>query len=119
MASRNQRSPDGGPDLTSAGSMSGQVSYAPTIQTTVVTTTTTTTTSFPPFVMTAPRNLLHRDPELYPLASKPTPAPFKKLHFDINGQKAVFEESEDPEESLQNVRRAYTRRVPALKQIRS
>ena len=91
-------------DLAPSHNIVAKVAYAPTIQTTVVTTTTTTTTSFPPFVMPAPRNLFERDPEVYPLAATPTPEALRKIQFQINGQTAQFEEADNPQEALQEVR---------------
>ena len=81
-----------------------QLSYAPTVQTTVVTTTTTTTTSFPPFVLKAPRNLNARDPELYPLASTPTPCSLRKIQLNVDGRTAYFEEADDIDQKLKEVR---------------
>lgn len=104
MASRSQESPAIGLAAPAAShNVVAKVAYAPTIQTTVVTTTTTTTTSFPPFIMPAPRNLLERDPEVYPLAATPTPQELRKIHFQINGQTAEFEEADNGQDALQEV----------------
>ncbi|KAL9061272.1 MAG: hypothetical protein Q9162_000146 [Coniocarpon cinnabarinum] len=78
----------------------GQFSFAPATKTTVVTTTTTTTTTFPPFVIKAPRNLRHRDPEQYPLASTPTPRALKRLKLDLGDQVAYFEEADEDDDRL-------------------
>ena len=90
-------------DMAPPCSSLGQLSYAPTTQTTVVTTTTTTTTTFPPFVMSAPRCLKERDPEVYPLATSPTPQSIKKIRFDLNGRSAYFEEGDATEQRLHEV----------------
>lgn len=95
--------PTEGDMITPPHSTLAQLSYAPTVQTTVVTTTTTTTTAFPPFVLNAPRNLLLRDPELYPLASTPTPQSLRKLRINVDGRVAHFEEAEDIHRDLQEV----------------
>ena len=82
----------------------GQLSFSPATQTTVVTTTTTTTTSFPPFVLNAPTDLRTRDPEVYPLAAIPTPSWLKKVTFPLGGQTALFEEADDAQHKLNEVR---------------
>lgn len=82
----------------------GQFSFAPTTQTTVVTTTTTTTMSFPQLVMRPPRNLNELDPKEFPLAATPTPPNLKRLCFDLNGKRTHFRETDDPEQSLREVR---------------
>lgn len=81
----------------------GRFSLAPATQTTVVTTTTKTTTSFPPFVVKAPKNLRDRDPETYPLAASPTPDIIKKIHLNLGGQHAIFEEQSNPARRLKEV----------------
>ncbi|KAK2832048.1 hypothetical protein FQN49_006903 [Arthroderma sp. PD_2] len=73
----------------------GQFSFAPATQTTVVTTTTTTTTKFPPFVMRAPRFAGHLDPNVYPLASMPTPEPLRDIRFTLDGKSIIFREADD------------------------
>jgi len=82
----------------------GQFSLAPTTQTTVVTTTTTTTTSFPQLLMRPPRNLNELDPKEFPLAAVPTPSNLKRFCFDLNGKPTHFRETDDPEQSLREVR---------------
>lgn len=86
------------PDYTLA-----QLTYAPTITETVVTTRTITTTSYPPFVLQGPRDLKHRDPKVYPLLHGPTPALLKKVRLEIGGKTAFFEETERPQEQLDQV----------------
>jgi len=80
-----------------------QLTYAPTITETVVTTRTITTTSYPPFVLQGPRNLQERDPEVYPLLKGPTPALLRKVRLEIGGKTAFFEETERPQEQLDQV----------------
>lgn len=103
MSSNDQRVPSEDGELAATDSTLAQLSYAPTIQTTVVTTTTTTTTAFPPFVLRAPRNLNERDPELYPLAFQTTPHFLKRLRLELDGNTAFFEEAADPDKSLNEV----------------
>jgi len=86
------------PDYTLA-----QLTYAPTITETVVTTRTITTTSYPPFLLQGPRDLKHRDPKVYPLLNGPTPALLRKVRLEIGGKTAFFEETERPQEQLDQV----------------
>ncbi|KAF2200316.1 WD40 repeat-like protein [Delitschia confertaspora ATCC 74209] len=79
----------------------GHLSFAPATHTTVVTTTTTTTTSFPPILINPPRQLRERDPKEYPLAHSPAPESIRRFTFDIAGQQACFEESDDIQGSVQ------------------
>ena len=90
---------------SSRSHVQGQFSFAPATKTTVVTTTTTTTTTFPPFEMKAPRHLLDRDPEQYPLASTPTPRALKRLRLDVGDQTAYFEEAEEKHDRVDEYRR--------------
>lgn len=99
----NQPPSDNGGDTPQAQHSVGQFSFAPATKTTVVTTTTTTTTAFPPFIMRAPKHLLDRDPERYPLAATPTPRSIKRFRLDIGGQDALFEEANAAEDLMQNV----------------
>ncbi|EEH33946.1 WD repeat-containing protein [Paracoccidioides lutzii Pb01] len=73
----------------------GQFSFAPATQTTVVTTTTTTTTNFPPLVMKAPGSSKPLDPNVYPLASTPTPDSIRDIHFKLGDTSIIFNETED------------------------
>lgn len=86
----------------------GQLSFSPATQTTVVTTTTTTTTTFPPFILNAPKELISRDPEVYPLAAIPTPAWLKKLSFSVGDRSAQFEEADDAENRLREVKQCLS-----------
>ena len=81
----------------------GQFSYAPATQTTVVTTTTTTTTKFPPLRVKAPQHLRDLDPKQYPLASSPTPVSIRRLHFEVAGRPALFQEADDTLATLEKV----------------
>jgi len=80
-----------------------QLTYAPTITETVVTTRTITKTSYPPFILHESRNLKERDPEVYPLLNGPTPALLKKVRLELGGKTAFFEETERPQEQLDQV----------------
>lgn len=86
-----------------ADSTLGQFSFAPATQTTVVTTTTTTTTRFPPFMMRAPRRMQDLDPELYPLASTPTPSSLRNISFDLEGKQTIFREAEDATLAMEEI----------------
>jgi F-box and WD-40 domain protein CDC4 len=87
----------------------GQLSFAPATQTIVITTTTTTTTNFPPLLMKAPQHLHSLDPKEYPLAASPTPASIRKFRFNIGGRSAIFEEAEDVDHTLNNLKRQHDR----------
>lgn len=84
----------------------GQLSFAKATCTTVVTTTTTTTTSLPPMLIKAPRSLKERDSKEYPLAHTPAPESIRKFGFEIDGLQACFEEANNVEEKVQEVRLA-------------
>jgi len=78
----------------------GQVSFGPAIQKTVTTVTTFTTTDLPPLIINPPKDLLERDPKMYPLAYTPTPGSIKRFEFDYHGQRTNFHEAEDPNETM-------------------
>lgn len=82
----------------------GELSYAPTVQTTTVTTTTTTTVTQPPLLIRAPIPLCARDPDSYPLAAKETPSSLKRIRFLVEGKAAYFEEADNPAEAALRVR---------------
>lgn len=82
----------------------GQFSFAPATRTTVVTTTTTTTTNFPPLVFNPPRSARDLNPKLYPLAASPTPPALRNFQFELDGQSVIFNEPEDTEAALNEVR---------------
>jgi F-box and WD-40 domain protein CDC4 len=82
----------------------GQFSFAPATRTTVVTTTTTTTTNFPPLILNPPRSAHELNPKLYPLASYPTPSALRNFQFELDGQSVVFNEPEDTDAVLHEVR---------------
>lgn len=81
-----------------------QFSFAPATQTTVVTTTTTTTTTFPPLIINPPRATRDRDSRQYPLASSPTPNSLKTIKFRLGEKWVVFNEPEDTDAALKEVR---------------
>jgi F-box and WD-40 domain protein CDC4 len=54
--------------------------------------------------MKPPRNLNELDPKEFPLAATPTPSNLKRLCFDLNGKRTHFRETDDPEQSVREVR---------------
>lgn len=82
----------------------GQFSFAPATRTTVVTTTTTTTTNFPPLTLNPPRSSRKPNPKLYPLAACPTPSALRNFQFELDGQSVIFNEPEDTDAALKDVR---------------
>jgi len=90
--------------MTDPNSAVGQFAFAPATQQTTVTTTTTTTISLEPFVLKPPVDLQNRDPKQYPLAFSATPMAIKRFGFDVSGMRASFEEVDDGNSFLHDVR---------------
>ena len=72
-----------------------ELTFGPATQQTVTTVTTTTTVSLPPLIMKPPKDLLERDPKLYPLAFSSTPSHLQRFYADFDGRPVRFQEQED------------------------
>jgi F-box and WD-40 domain protein CDC4 len=60
--------------------------------------------SYPPILMSAPRNLSERDSKEYPLAHAPAPESIRRFSFVAGDLQACFEEANDVGEKVQEVR---------------